>query len=266
MASSGATPGPTAFALTSGDVKIAALAFGTLAPGCTVAVLIHGLLSNKECWMNEKVASLVCGKGIVCVAIDLQGNGGSSGDWRLGDYARDASDIALTVRLLTEMGAVVRWLFGHSRGANNVLAYAAAHSAGTDPLFVPNVVAFAPRFHMEGLVQRYLSAEQVATALEVGSVFFTPPWGGDPRTATRDDVLAVRAMDNAVMAAAIAASAVRLLLVHGEADDVIPVADAAALAALVPAARFVQVPKVGHMFREKQAKAAFTALSEFFAC
>lgn len=235
--------------------------------GDACCVLVHGLLSDKDAALNVKMCAYFEPLGLNCIRVDLQGNGDSSGVWRLGtSYARDVDDVHLVVRSLRDLGAGVSVLFGHSRGANTVLMYAAAHCLAGPALAV---VAFAPRFDMAGLVRRYLSAEQEQTIERTGRVMFRPPWGGEREyEATSDDLAAVRAIDNARVAHALdsAAGVLRVLLCHGESDAIIPIADAHAYAAHMPhVASLVCVPGTGHMFKERRAKAAFTAARDFCA-
>lgn len=216
---------------------------GTLAvpPGASrAAVLCHGFRDSKAAPLLAEVAAALAAAGVASLRIDFRGCGDSGGEWAFGNYAEEAADVAAAVAWLRAGGgggggdgsgdgggddAGRRWsvdaVAGHSKGAGSVLVYAARDA------FAGLVVNIAGRFHMRDGVRRRLGEERWAALWRDGAVAM-PGY-----TVTRASVEARFALDMGRVAAGLAPQAT-LLTIHGDADEIIPVADAAAYAGVVP--------------------------------
>lgn len=224
---------------------------GTLAvpPGATrAAVLCHGFRDSKAAPLLAEVAARLAAEGVASLRLDFRGCGESGGEWAFGNYAQEAADVAAAVAWLHSGGggggsgdsgiandgsggggggddAGRRWsvdaVAGHSKGAGSVLLFA---SKTAYPGLVVNI---AGRFHMREGVRRRLGEDRWAALWRNGAVAM-PGY-----TVTRESVEARFALDMGAVAASLSPEAT-LLTIHGDADEVIPVADAAAYAGVVP--------------------------------
>lgn len=224
------------FANDAGDTLVGTLA---VPPGASrVAVLCHGFRDSKAAPLLAEVAAALAAAGVASLRIDFRGCGDSGGEWAFGNYAEEAADVAAAVAWLRAGGgggggngdgsgddAGRRWsvdaVAGHSKGAGSVLVYAARDA------FPGLVVNIAGRFHMRDGVRRRLGEERWAALWRDGAVAM-PGY-----TVTRASVEARFALDMGRVAAGLAPQAT-LLTIHGDADEIIPVADAAAYAGVVP--------------------------------
>lgn len=227
---------------------------GTLAvpPGATrAAVLCHGFRDSKAAPLLAEVAAHLAAVGVASLRLDFRGCGESGGEWAFGNYAQEAADVGAAVAWLRAGGgggggdgdggrgtsvtddggggggddAGRRWsvdaVAGHSKGAGSVLLYA---SRSAYPGLVVNI---AGRFHMRDGVRRRLGEDRWAALWRDGAVAM-PGY-----TVTRESVEARFELDMGAVAASLSPEAT-LLTIHGDADEVIPVADAAAYVGVVP--------------------------------
>jgi uncharacterized protein len=170
-------------------------------------VVIHGAGSCKE--NHFDFARALRAAGVASVAFDQRGHGASAG--ALGAGAID--DVA-TIAALLPAGPVA--LRGSSMGGWLALVAGAALGAAA-------VVAICPA-----------SGEQLARGLH----------GGDLGFDADDEVLELlRSTDERAAAAALGE---RLLLLHAEGDERVPIATSRALAAAAPGSRLVAVPGGDH--------------------
>lgn len=171
-------------------------------------VVLHGAGSCKE---NHLDYARACREhGLAAVVFDQRGHGASEG--RLDE--RVVSDVATVAGLLDGLPVALR---GSSMGG--WLALAAARVVGAAA-----VVAICPA-----------SSEGLARGLREGRLGFA----ADAAAAQR----AVAAQD---LPAAAAALGERLLLLHAEGDEVVPVEHSRALHAAAPGSRLVVVPGGHH--------------------
>ena len=200
-------------------------------PRRRVAVCVHGLFSSHTAGFWPEMARFLA-LDIHVLRMDLAGCGGSGGSKMLGGYERDVRDIEAMMAYCEEEEKMdVVALIGHSKGGNEVLMYAAGMCR------VPLVVAIAPRYDMKA-VPAYLE-DMVAQ----GQV---PQEELDERTAIEMDAVVARIKHET-----------RVLLVHGTADEIIPFADAEAMAVRFrethhPSFELLPVDGANHFFNASQ--------------
>ncbi|MBV9969999.1 MAG: alpha/beta fold hydrolase [Xanthobacteraceae bacterium] len=225
----------------SGAVEIAYLDAGAGEP----IVLIHGFASNKETnWVHPGWVSTLTRAGRRVIALDNRGHGASSKLYDVAAYhtERMAGDV---LALLDHLGIVRADMMGYSMGAR-----IAAFCAVLAPERVRSVILGGLGIR---LVEGVGLPESIAFALEASSLEEVHDQTG--RTfrrfaeTTRSDLAAltacIRGSRQTLTPQQVAAIAVPVLIAVGTHDDV--AGSAAALAALIPGARALEIPGRDHM-------------------
>lgn len=231
-------------------------------------VLIHGYPLDHTIW--DAVAPMLTDDFDLIIP-DLRGFGGSDlieADQSIIDYA---SDIA---GLLTRLRIRKAFLAGHSMGGYAAMAFAREYPDRVAGLgMISSQVAADSPERKEG---RYATARQVM-ADGVGSVTtaMTPKLSADPRIQEIVQAIMARQRPLAV-ASALQAMAERpdstdvfsalrypVVVLHGEADALIPVERAREMKAALGSARYTELPGVGHMPMLEQPAAVAEALRFF---
>ncbi len=224
-----------------GPVEIAYLDEGAGDP----IVLIHGFASNKETnWVHPGWVTTLTRAGRRVIALDNRGHGGSTKLYDPAAYhtERMAGDV---VALLDHLGIARADVMGYSMGARIT-----AFSALVYPQRVRSAILGGLGLH---LVEGVGLPESIAYAMEAASLDeVTDPSGRVFRQfaeQTRSDLAAlaacIRGSRQALAREDVARIAVPVLIAVGTHDDV--AGSAAALAALIPGARALEIPGRDHM-------------------
>ncbi len=225
-------------------------------------VLIHGFGTANTSW--SAVGPLLARAGYATYALDLGGFGLSSKAWEAPYGHRDQADLVDT--WMAQLGLDTATIVGHSMGGN-----VAAHLALRHPRRVAQLVLEAPAI-LSGLVT---TPRQLRTLVQVPALrqaarlavrriiersdvsqFETsnPQVLRVLRTADWDLALVAMARDswaNRLTPEELRRITAPTLLLWGAEDQTIPVTDSVRLQALLPHARFVNMPGVGHMAHEE---------------
>jgi pimeloyl-ACP methyl ester carboxylesterase len=225
----------------SGPVELAYLDEGTGEP----IVLIHGFASNKEAnWVHPSWVTTLTRTGRRVIALDNRGHGAST---KLYDPAAYHSDLTAgdVFAVLDHLGVARADVMGYSMGAR-----IAAYCAVLAPERVRSVILGGLGIH---LVEGVGLPESIAFALEASSLDEVDDATG--RTfrrfaeQTRSDLAAlaacIRGSRQTLSREQVAKLAVPVLIAVGTHDDV--AGSAAALAALIPGARTLEIPGRDHM-------------------
>lgn len=215
-------------------------------------VLVHGFPLDGSIW--DDVVPLLAGEFDVIVP-DLRGFGRSTttgGPCAITDLAGDIA------ALLDHLDLSEAMLAGHSMGGYVSLAFAKKYPGRASGLCL--VASQAGADTPEGRAGRYRTIEAVKAA-GTGALVETmvPKLTADPRV--QESVRALMSRQSpAAVTGALGAMAERkdltgflssfadpLVLVHGDADTLIPLARAFDVKAAAPAALVVEVPGAGHM-------------------
>ncbi|WIA35809.1 hypothetical protein OEZ86_004196 [Tetradesmus obliquus] len=207
--------------------QAAAAAAGT-AP---VVILAHGYMSSRN---SELLVRLATAFGRSCklasFRFDFSGNGDSEGEFRYGQYRSEAQELRCAkLHLEQQLGRQVVCMLGHSKGATDVLLYAAQWDD------VPCVVNLAARYELQQGVLQRLGPAELQQLEETGQVEMSGrsrkgPFSWQLRKEDLQDRLDT---DMAAGCSSIARTAV--LTVHGSADADVPVQDAHKIAAAIKA-------------------------------
>ncbi|MBW7919575.1 MAG: alpha/beta fold hydrolase [Anaerolineales bacterium] len=239
------------------------LAFERFGHGAPL-MLIHGFPLDHTIW-DEIVPLLKDDFDLILP--DLRGFGQS--DAADADYAmRDlADDLAA---LLDHLGLESAFLAGHSMGGYVALAFASAYPRRVRglALVASQAAADAPERRQGRYAQAWNIAENgIGDTVAAMTENLTP----DPRVRkfvhdlmrrqkTSAYIGSLKAMaERADTMQALEESAFPLLLVHGDADGLIPVERAREIQARVPRARLVELPGCGHMPMMESPRAAADA-------
>jgi pimeloyl-ACP methyl ester carboxylesterase len=237
-----------------------------------VLVFIHGFPFDRSMWI-EQLKGLA--KVRTCVAVDLRGHGLSS-DPSPGDYTMDvfADDVVAT---LDSIGADQADVCGLSMGGYVAFALWRRHPDRVRSLILIDTKAEADG--NEAKVAREKTADMVAAegmdALH--EQLAEKLLGSSPSEDVRDhlrrmfmdtppevaaaDALAMR--DRADSTGDLANIDVPVLWLHGEEDQLMPLDGARASAEKIPGARFVSIPKGGHLAPRENPDAVNEAIRDF---
>ncbi len=231
-------------------------------------VLIHGYPLDHTIW--DEVAPLLSDDFDLIIP-DLRGFGGSDlveADQSIIDYASDVAGLLSRLRIRKA------YLAGHSMGGYVALAFAREYPGRVSGLaMVASQVLADTAEKREG---RYATAKQVAEE-GISSVVesMTPKLSADPRiqAIVRSDMLLQRPL---AIASALHAMAERpdssdmfggfgfpVVIVHGDADALIPVERAREMKTLLGSAHYSELPGVGHLPMLEKPAATAEALRFF---
>lgn len=243
------------------------LAYERRGSGAPLA-LIHGYPLDHSTW--DEAASLLA-RDFDLILPDVRGLGESAAAEDAYTMADLASDLAA---LLDHLNIDKAYVAGHSMGGYIALAFARAHPHRLLGLaLVSSQAAADTPERKEG---RYASAKQVAET-GVGSVVeaMTPKLSADARVQAYVRELmgrqkpagvigSLKAMaERESLVAALSDLPCPILLIHGDADVLIPVERAREVKALVPSADLVELPGLGHMPMMESPAAVAEALRRF---
>ncbi|MBI5354340.1 MAG: alpha/beta hydrolase [Chloroflexi bacterium] len=227
------------------------IAYDRLGKGSPL-VLIHGFPLDHTSW-NE-VAPLLEDKFDVILP-DLRGFGQSTNVESIYSISDMAHDIA---SLLDNLGIEKTALAGHSMGGYVALAFAKKYPNRVSALGL--VSSQAPADAPEGKERRYKTAAEVfEKGVAVVADAMTPKLSADARVQTfaRKAILgqsksgvigALKAMaEREDSTPILSAFSFPLVLIHGDADSLIPIERAKEIKTAVQSAQFVELKGAGHM-------------------
>lgn len=233
-------------------------------------VLIHGYPLDRTIW--REVAPLLEDR-FDLILPDLRGFGESEATEAVHSMDDFASDI---VRLLDHLGIEKAFVAGHSMGGYVSLALAHAHPQRL--LGLGLIASQAAADSPERKAGRYQSAAEIAEkGMEVVIESMPARLSADPRVqAFAKEVIARQSAAGAIgalRAMAERADARSLLqgleipvvIVHGDADVLIPVERAREMKAALPSAHYLELHGLGHMPMLENPQALAEALSVFLS-
>lgn len=240
-------------------------------------LMVHGFGSSLHTW-DAWAQGLSATHRVI--RFDLPGNGLSEPD-PAGDYT-DARSLQLVLALMDQLGVARASVVGHSIGGRIAWTFAARHPGRTARLVLVAPDGFAsPGFEYgrAAEVPAVLGLMRYAMPKAVLRMNLAPAYA-DPRFLT--DELTTRYHDLMLAPGARDAMFKRLeqtvltdprpllativaptLLVWGEADAMIPLANAQDYLAVVKGSRLVGLPGVGHLPQEEAAQASLRAVADF---
>lgn len=240
-------------------------------------ILIHGFGSSLHTW--EPWAQVLAADHRV-IRFDLPGSGLSAAD-PTGDYT-DARSLQLLVALMDRLGVAHASVVGHSIGGRIAWTFAARHPERVDKLVLVAPDGFAsPGFaygtppEMPSSVQlmRYVLPKPLLR-MSLEPAYADPSLLSDALTTRYHDLMLAPGSRDALIARMQQTTLVDplpllrgirapTLLLWGEADAMIPVANAADYLKAIPDARLVSLPGVGHLPHEEAAQRSIVPVGAF---
>ncbi len=198
-----------------------------------LAILGHGVTGNKDRPLLVGLAEGLAALGVPCLRVSFAGNGDSEGRFEDVTVTSEAEDLVDLLDLRSSGRKIV--YIGHSMGGAVGTLVAAKEQSR-----IQFLVSLAGMVEVADFFQREFGEEEPGRGLM---------WD-EP-----DCPLSQVAMDDAAAVGSTLAAAAEVtqpwLLIHGTADDVVPVEDSrAAVEAAATRTRLVELPGEGHMFSE----------------
>lgn len=205
-------------------------------PSDTCVVVAHGMLSSKDSEKHRLICDAATAAGFAALRFDFRGRGESEGDPSILTVSNEIEDFATTVA------------FVRNRGYSRVMAVGSSLGGSVA------ILAGARDLDLDGLVSIAAPARLPDEPREA--------WGGSGRTKDdhRIEVASGELIDAAFFCDAARHDVVRAagsmgcpwLIIHGAADEVVSVDDAALFVAANPAADLKIHPTAGHRFERPE--------------
>ena len=248
-------------------------------PGAPTVILLHGFGSSLHTW--EPWAQALAGE-LRVVRFDQPGAGLTGAD-PTGDYS-DERGMHVLLALMDRLGIARASLVGHSMGGRLAFRFAAAHPGRVNKLVLVAPDGFAsPGFEYDKAPEVPAVARLMRYALpKVLLRMSLEPAYADTRLMTEEivtryhDMMLAPGVRGALLArmaqmtlreptAVLKTINAPTLLVWGDKDAMIPVANAQDYLRALPDARLVTLPGVGHLPHEEAPAASLPALVAFLA-
>ena len=174
-------------------------------------ILCHGMESNKN---SEKIASLaaaLAGQGILVLRFDFSYVGESTGKFEDITYSGEVDDLRAAYALVRNRNAGKIAILGSSMGGTVALLFAAGEPA------VAGLVTVAAPVHPEEFPRRTLTPKQIEEWRHQG---FTLYHGQRLNVSLLNDLEKINVLEAA------ACITCPVLVIHGDADEVVPVKEA----------------------------------------
>lgn len=228
-------------------------------------ILIHGAGSNHLCWPAE-IRRL---RDSTVYAIDLPGHGKSAGT----AHHQVSSYLVAIIDFIDKLGLNQAVLVGHSLGAAIALQLALDH-----PQHVAGLVCIsaAASFQIDPtFINLFRVSQTQKQTLEILKHYFSPHYG---KTQWYPNLLkSLAAVRNSLWYADLRATVhfdlrsqltritTPTLVLSGEEDPLVPIADATHLARQLPNATFIGFPHHGHMLMLEEAKGVANEIHRFYS-
>ncbi|KAK9702177.1 hypothetical protein K7432_011376 [Basidiobolus ranarum] len=186
-----------------------------------VFLVCHGMLKSKE---SEVIKAITEGLPYSTFALDFRGNGKSGGETHYGNYYEEVEDLRDTVvHLRTNYGLHIRGMVGYAKGGSVVLLYAAQYND------VPLIINIGARYDLSR-APLHLFTDQQLRDLKDNGWFIWKKFGTneDKDYIIREEDLIRRTETDMSVASRIDKALVRVLTIHGNQDQVVPLEDALA--------------------------------------
>jgi uncharacterized protein len=211
-------------------------------------VVAHGMLSSKASDKHRLICEAVASADATALRFDFRGRGESEGDPSDLTVSNEVEDLLASIAFLGTRGLSRIAVVGSSLGGTVSLLAGARHRnlKGLVTIAAPSRLPEGPREAWGGSgLETSDHRIEVAPGEFIDARFFID-------AATHDPVRAARSID------------CPWLIIHGAADPVVPVGDAALLADSSPSAEVLIHPTAGHRFDQvEERKWLIQAVSEF---
>ncbi|MBI4449142.1 alpha/beta fold hydrolase [Candidatus Woesearchaeota archaeon] len=191
-------------------------------PTQTAVIVCHGLRGTKDILWIAELCNALARKGYCALRFDFSGNGESEGSFTHSIYSKEVEDLKTAIDYLENQGYVRFITIGHSMGGGVVLLEAAKD------IRVAAVVEIAAPAHPaknEAFVRGVLT-----------------------RLGIKEQDTFVRSLQATDIVSLCAKIKVRVLVIHGDADNRVPIADSKELCASINHCTLTILPSADHYF------------------
>jgi uncharacterized protein len=201
-------------------------------PPRALAVIGHGVTSNKDRPWLVSLAEALAGAGIPSVRLTFAGNGDSEGRYEDATPSKESEDLGSVIDALTRWGVARIAYVGHSMGGAVGVLRASADAR------IARLVSLAGMVHVHAFMQRQFGH------LVPGRDMMLDKPGCPWNLALADDAARIGSLT-----AQAARIRVPWLLVHGDQDELVPLADSEdARSAAGDRPELVVLPGIDHRF------------------
>ena len=201
-------------------------------------ILCHGMESSKESLKHIRLGDSLSRAGFAVLRFDFTGAGESSGDFESITCTRQVDDLEAAHAWLKERGLAQVGVIGSSMGGTTALMYAGAAEG------VAALVTLAAPFDPREILERDFPPKAMALWRVQGFIEF------NGRRLNRDFMEEAATLD---VAEAVAHVTCPVLVIHGDADATVPVAQGRALyGALAGEKAMCILPGAAHRFTRQQ--------------
>jgi uncharacterized protein len=227
---------PTYFYNQQGEKIAGTLHLPKRPDGCGV-VFGHCFTCSRNTRIIREICNELAARDVLALRFDFSGNGQSEGEFSASNYSKQITEMQTAAEVIAEKGARRIGLAGHSMGA--VIAVLTAARTGT----VKAVCALAGR--LSGLkATHFFSKKQLKELEDTGRVSFNSR--GRSLQLSTEFFADAKQYD---LPETVKSLQTPLLVIHGDADEIIPVQDAYLAKTLNPEyTELVVIPGADHMF------------------
>ncbi|KAJ9538555.1 hypothetical protein OSB04_031288 [Centaurea solstitialis] len=202
----------------------------------------------KENSMMTDLAFALEKQGISAFRFDFSGNGESEGSFQFANYYKEVDDLHEVVRHFHKANRVVSAIIGHSKGGDVVLLYASLHHD------VKTIVNVSGRYRLDTGIEQRLGANYLERAKRDGFIDVKSEKTGEVLFRVTEESLMDRLNTNMPEAALKIKQDCRVLTVHGSADDIIPVEDAADFDKIIKNHKLQIIDGADHLYKKHRAE------------
>jgi len=202
-------------------------------------ILCHGMESNKESEKLIALAGRLSDKGFLTLRFDFACANAGNGKFEDVTYSGEVEDLTAAFRFLLQQHDVEKIsVFGSSMGGTVALLFAAQAQK------VASLVTLAAPVHPEKITEHLLSPQQVADWRRTG---YTIYHGRRINVTMLDDLESIN------VSKAIVEVRCPTLVIHGDRDETVPVAEGRELFSLLPGAKELLVIRgADHRFSDRE--------------
>ncbi|KAL3625358.1 hypothetical protein CASFOL_030812 [Castilleja foliolosa] len=249
-----------------------------------LVVLCHGFCSTKEFNIMVNLGAALENEGISSFRFDFSGNGcatylslkvkrfdrivpcrleltcrESEGSFHFGNYSSEAEDLRSVVEYFKGLKRSTVAVIGHSKGGDVVLLYASKYHD------IPAVVNISGRYDLKRGLEERLGKDFLEKLKKDGYIDIKNK-SGEVDYRVTDESMTERLNTNMHKACLSIDQRCRVFIVHGSADEVIPVEDGHEFAKIIPNNRLQIVEGANHCYTSHQDELVATVLPFIKEC
>lgn len=245
-----------------------------------IIVFCHGTLSDaRHNFTDELTSKLAIEYGLKSYRFNFrfdQSEFETTHRYKYSGYQDDLEDLKDVICSLKLDGYIPWCLFGHSRGANDILIYCSQYhnimvnnncesNNHIDHLLDANkiaLIAAAPRFNMKNMSRTIFSDDQLNTIQSTGSCIWSTQRGD--LIVLKEDLLVTDSIMDMNKVINDIPTHIPIMLLHGTDDELIPVVDASHYKQCRDSIDLTIIDSARHAFRgKKQSKLLLTTTSNW---